>query len=194
MNCRRCGSPLMAGADYCTKCGAPVPKIPVKKKTSGCLIAGLVTFGVLFLGVVVIIVPALIGYIATSTEYPVLTQTVKPEMPGSHDVKILEAITGESFGDTELVIIVYEWTNKGDEVTTFSSEFDTTVYQNGVQLSQFFIIGNTEIDYASSSNKVQPGAIQKVFCAYKAGDASDLTVEVMASRGKIKVSKILTIE
>lgn len=208
MICKKCGGQLLMGAEYCTKCGAPIPGLPAKRKKRPALlivtacIAGIVILGAFAVGGVILLsslevrIPLTFSFSNPSAEkLPATVQQDEGTVDGNK-VKILNAAKGVNIDGSPAIIINYEWTNNGLEPTSFAAAFTATAYQSGIELNQpVWVSADNSTGLMDYYSKIQPGITQTVKCAYSSDDyATDLTVEVTGPKGNEKVVKTLTIE
>ena len=71
---------------------------------------------------------------------------------GNASIKYKDAYIKKS-GNTEKIVIVFDWTNNGDSAASFGYAFDFEAYQDGVQLS-VGIIWDFDTQFTT---KIQPG-------------------------------------
>lgn len=121
---------------------------------------------------------------ATSSDAETVVTTAGPqtlEGEGKIDdyyIKIVGAETGKDYGENEVLIVTYEWTNQSDEDQNFSFAFDDKVFQNGTECSSYTLVDGIESDKLLLD--IKPGTTLTVQEAYLLQDHSDVTVEVTA--------------
>ena len=113
-----------------------------------------------------------------------------------YHIKIISAQKGKDYKDQDAVIVTYEWTNNSDGEQMFSTAFDASVYQNGVECETAIMMD--DIDNEKSLTNIKPGASLEVKQAYVLNDNSDIEVEVTAwisfDDDEPKVVKTFTLE
>ncbi len=104
---------------------------------------------------------------------------------GTCYVSIGDFFLAKDYNGNDIIIINYEFTNNGEESTSFMAETITTAYQDGVEIEANFETYSTEVEnsgqYDSDSTwkNIQPGTtitVQEAFTL--ANTTSDIIVEV----------------
>ena len=94
------------------------------------------------------------------------TVAVRPEEDlgffrfGNADVSF-DQFTTKVLGGKERLVLSFTWKNRGDSISTFDDNIIVLVFQNGIELNESILIGNTD-----SGTRVMPGKqldILKVF-------------------------------
>lgn len=95
---------------------------------------------------------------------------------GDYHIKIVGAEKGKDYGDDDVLIVTYEWTNNSDEDKMFSTAFSAKAFQNGIECSSATIVDGVDANKLLSD--IKPGASLEVQEAYELNDDSDVTIEV----------------
>lgn len=118
-------------------------------------------------------------------------------MIGNYTV-VIDSCRIVTTGSGEPVVIVkYLFTNNGSEPAAFIYSLSSTVYQNGVELSNAYLVSTSENNYSSANQmtKVATGVTLEVEKAYKLNDTTTpIDVEVSklySSTGSKKITATL---
>lgn len=97
---------------------------------------------------------------------------------GDYDVSVISHRVTKDFDDSPVIIVKYAFTNNSDEAASFDWTIENHLYQNGVELTEAFIVDdnyNTELSYS----EIKPGVTLELEKAYSMRDTSaQITVEL----------------
>lgn len=209
MKCFHCGDEYDANLFMvCPKCGAPhVPPqqqpnyqppiiIEQKKKGHGCLITFLVVLGIIFL-------ISFLGWLASpgdtsSNNDTQITQedsynkddknksTSKKEEKGLYifddsELKYKSSkIVGEDHGDSNYLVINFDYTNTSNKTRSFDMDLYTKAFQNGIELqSPISTYGIHDFDFHNTQKEIKPGITIEIQEAFEISDLDNsVTIEI----------------
>lgn len=98
---------------------------------------------------------------------------------GNIDVSIVDFKLSKDYEDHPSAIVTYEWTNNGDETTSFMFAADASVFQGGVECETAIVSSGDDYDSELSMTEIKPGTTFTVQNAYVLRDTtSPIEVEV----------------
>lgn len=114
---------------------------------------------------------------------------------GDYYIKIGSAKKEKDYSGKDVLIVTYTWTNNSDEEQMFSSAFNITAYQNGIECDSFVLVD--EIDSKKSITNIKPGVSYEVQDAYALNGNDDVVIEVkewFSFDDEVKVTKTFSLE
>lgn len=106
---------------------------------------------------------------------------VTDNVVGNYEVDVIDFRLVKDYS-TDVIIIKYSFTNNSDDSTSFNLAVSDTVYQNGVEINETYLILDREkydYDYSIKSKKIKSGATVEIEIAYELNDTvSDIEIEI----------------
>ena len=115
----------------------------------------------------------------TESSAPSGEMDTEGDLTNAH-VKIVSAVKSTAdYQGKDTVLVTYEWTNNGDDSTSFAAAVNPQVFQNGVQLDVAIYTENPSgYDPSDELKEIKPGTTQQLSLGYVLTDDSDVSVEV----------------
>ncbi len=111
----------------------------------------------------------------------VATSAVKSDTGlGNYDVEIKSCRLAEDYEGKPIVIVLFGFTNNGDDPRAFWTALETTAYQNGIGLNNCYLADDSaNYNDDNKSKEIKKGATIDVEVAYVLNDTTtDVEVEV----------------
>ncbi len=117
---------------------------------------------------------------------------------GDYNVVIESSRLAEDYAGNPVIIVKYTFTNNSDEPTAFSWALDACAYQDGIGLTESYVLSDSaQYNSDDQIKEIKKGATLAVEVAYELNDtATDVEIEVseLISWSDKKITKVFHIK